>query len=112
MLMKPKSSGSSGSSGAGKASQRKGAARPSRKRIKMAGNLLSDGPDGALLDGTVLFGPFREPPVDHDNVVAVVVKGETWFTVHSGERIPLELQPELKRWVRTRVAYYERTKRA
>lgn len=101
--MKPKSSG------AGKASQRKGAARLSRKRTKVADNWS---PDGALLDGTVLFGPFREPPVDHQKVVAVVVKGETWFTVHSGERIPFEAQSELKRWVRTRVAYYERTKRA
>ncbi len=97
--MKPKSSGG------GKT--RQGAVKRPQKGGRKVDTSVSD---GALSDGTLLFGPFREPPVNHEQVVAVAVGGVTWFAAHSGERIPFEVRPELKRWVRTRVAYFERIK--
>src|SRR5258708_39638269 len=95
--MKPKSSG------AGKTHE--GAAKRPRENPKKVDTSV---PDGTLLNGTQLFGPFREPPVNHKQVVAVAVGGVTWFAAHSAERIPIEVHPELKRWARTRVAYFER----
>jgi hypothetical protein len=61
-------------------------------------------PNGALPDGTLLFGPLREPPKQLGPVEEVSVNGVTYYVAHSGKVLTEDQKRELQKWVEKMVS--------
>jgi hypothetical protein len=63
-------------------------------------------PSGQLRDGTLLFGPLRDKPIDGDPVLAVDLDGKTWWVKYCCKTLTPEQVAEVREWSQKRVAEY------